>query len=147
MDPELQAEMEVAKKLGVSGNRKVSVLSETPTPNDVARQRIGLLCYVHLGVAVGAALFQLLTIVTLLPASCDSWYYWYNSKAMDYAKIEWIIALLVLFLVAMVPSTIVAVLVTRRKWFDTYFVEKFQVPTAAEYTLMINLILRLAYAL
>ena len=124
MDPALQAEMEVAKKLGVSGEARTS---ETPSLNDVARPRISLLCYVNLGIAVGAALFQLLTIVTLLPASCDSWYYHYHLQAMDIAKTEWIIALLVVFFVTLVPSAVVAVIVSRRKWFDSYFVGKFQV--------------------
>ena len=112
----MEEELEAAKRLG-------TVDDVRPTKADVARQRIHLLCLPFLAVTAGAAFLQLLTMIVLLRASCFSW------EFLNWMKGMWLTALLIVFLLFMVPSVVLSLFVFRRKMLGAYFSEKYQVGT------------------
>ena len=70
--------MEAAKKDGGFGGESADsapTANEAPTANGIARQRISLLCLPFLGVSVGAAVLQIVTLICVGSIICDDLYY------------------------------------------------------------------------
>ena len=123
----MEAEIEAAKKLGVSGEPeklKGEAFNPPPTISEVARQRISLLCLIHLGVTAGAALLQIMAVISVGSISIVSCYYWHG---INYIKEPWSVTLVSLFFIINIPSVLAAAFVFRRKMLGVYFDEKFQV--------------------
>jgi len=95
---------------------------EEPAPLStfLVRGKVNLLCLIHLCVTAGAALLQLVTIIVVLFAECR----W--ARSLDWMQLDWMIALVVIFLALMVPSVVVAVMTFRKRKLGTLFTNRFQ---------------------